>query len=510
MRHERAHSLSRFDRHRRARACAAALGLEADSPRPLPTDIDRSRVPAYALEALSVLGDAGKQGFLVGGFVRDALRGAPAHDVDMTTDALWYQTRDIFMERGYRVVETGAKHGTVTVFVDGRPIEITTFRTEGAYSDHRRPDSVRYVRNVEEDLARRDFTVNAMAWSPATGLVDPFGGREDLAEGVVRAVGEARLRFEEDALRVMRGVRFAAKLGFGVEEETDRAIHGCVGELTHVARERIATEFDGIVRGPGAVDALRAYPDVAAAAVPAVAAMVGFDQHSKWHAYDVWEHCLHALELLDERASSLVRHVVLLHDIGKPPTFTMGADGRGHFYGHEEQGARMLRRALENLRWKASDVDRACCLVRLHDHRIDPTPRGVRRVLARIGSSFPGAQEDAAGIFADLLLVKRADTLAHAPGCVARRLREIERVDEAFRTVIAEGQAFCLRDLAVDGRDLMDAGFVAGPELGRALKVLLGLVVDGELANERGELLDAAMRMAAVQGHTRSHHNPHA
>ncbi len=489
MRREQAYGLGRH--------CRRSARQRRPDARP---DVIQTLVPTYAREALEVLLDAGKQAFLVGGFVRDALRGVRPHDVDMTTDALWYQTRDIFIGRGYRVVETGARHGTVTVFVAGHPVEITTFRTDGFYSDHRRPDSVRYVRNVEEDLARRDFTVNAMAWSPDAGLVDPFGGRSDLAAGLVRAVGDPRRRFEEDALRVIRGVRFASKLDFAVEEATSDAIHACVPDLSLVTRERIGAEYDGIVRGPGAVAALRAYPDVAACAVPPIAAMVGFEQHSKWHCYDVWEHCLHALGSLPPDVDPLVRHTALLHDVGKPSSFTVDSDGHGHFYGHEEQGSRMLHRALENLRWRRADIDRICCLVRLHDHRIDPTPRGVRRMLACIASSFAGAEECAPQLFEQLLQVKRADAIAHDPSCAARRLREIERVEQTYRDVRASEGVFRLRDLAVGGTDVLDTGVPAGPAVGRILRRLLAQVVDGALPNDRDVLLAALRELTSGDG----------
>lgn len=457
-------------------------------------DVDESQVPPYALEALRILSEAGRKAFVVGGFVRDCLRGEPAHDVDVATDAMWYQTRDIFMARGCRVVDSGARHGTVTAFVSGRPVEVTTFRSDGAYSDHRRPDSVRFVRDVEDDLARRDFTVNAMAWSPETGVVDPFGGRADLAAGLVRAVGDPAARFGEDALRIMRAVRFSSQLGFAVEEATSEAVHALSRDLAYVARERVGAEYDGIVSGRGAVGALRAYPDVAAAAVPPILAMVGFDQRSRWHCYDVWEHCLHALDALEPGSGRVLRHVTLLHDVGKPSTFSAGPDGCGHFYGHEEQGARILRPVLLGLGWRKADVDRACCLVRMHDRRIVPSERGVLRALARISSAFPGASEDAPGVFADLLRLKRADAAAHDPSCVGKRLHEIDRVDEAFRAVSSSGAAYRVQDLAVDGNDAIACGVEPGPQVGRALRRLLDAVIDAELPNERGALLEALKR----------------
>ena len=480
----------------RGRACADVRARIAP-PEPkhvVAASVDPSSVPAYAREALDVLLKAGKQAFVVGGFVRDALRGVEAHDVDMTTDALWYQTRDIFIERGYHVVETGVRHGTVTVFVGGRPVEITTFRTDGTYSDHRRPDSVRFVRNVEDDLARRDFTVNAMAWSPAAGLVDPFGGRADLEDHLVRAVGDPDRRFEEDALRILRGVRFASKLGFAVEDETSASMHEHGADLAHVAIERIAVEYDGIVQGKGAACALRSYADVAAYAVPAIIPMIGFDQRSRWHCYDVWEHCLHALEQLGPAAAPIVRHVVLLHDVGKPSTFTLGSDGRGHFYGHEEQGSRLARKIFTALRWRSSDVDRACCLIRLHDYRIDPSPKGVRRILARLSRSFAGAEAQAPQMFEELLQVKRADTLAHEPSCISKRMGEIDRVEATFRELMAGEATFCVRDLAVNGSDVIEAGVPQGPAVGRVLRRLLSEVIDGNLPNDRDALLSFVLR----------------
>ncbi len=451
--------------------------------------LDASAVPAAGLTTLGILRDAGRQSFLVGGFVRDSLLGAPAHDLDVATDALWYQARELFLERGYQVLNTGVRHGTITVLVDGRHIEVTTFRTDGTYSDHRRPDSVRFVSNIEDDLARRDFTVNAMAWSPETGLIDPFGGRRDLEAGVVRAVGDPERRFDEDALRIMRAVRFSSKLGFLIDGETSEAVHRLVRNLAHVARERVATEYDGIVCGRGAVQALRSYPDVVAEAVPPIADMVGFDQLSRWHCHDVWEHCLHALEALDGSASRLLRHVTLLHDIGKPGSFTLGKDGHGHFYRHEELGAQMLRSALENLRWRKSDVDYACCLVRFHDHRIDPSPRGVLRMLHKIASSFPGAEAVAQDVFSDLLALKHADAVAHAPSSVPQRLRELAAVERTFSQIVAENKAFRLNDLLIDGRDVMAAGFSAGPVVGSVLRSALRAVIDGEVPNERHALL---------------------
>lgn len=450
--------------------------------------------PEYALEAMDVLRRAGKQAYLVGGFVRDVLLGRPPHDVDVATDSLWYVTRDIFRNAGYAVAETGTAHGTVTVVMDGQPVEITTFRTEGSYMDHRRPSSVRFVSDIREDLARRDFTMNALAWNPEEGLVDPFGGLGDIARGAIKAVGDPCRRFDEDALRVIRAVRFRAQLGFHIEERTALAVHRHAEDLSLVSVERVAQEYDRLVRGPYAVEALREYPDVAAQAVPEIASMVGFDQCSRWHRYDVWEHCLHALGSLPAAAPPCVRHAVLLHDIGKPRTFVMGQDGNGHFYGHEEVGARLFKEAYRRLRWSSSELRVMEYLIRHHDGPIDPTPRGIRRALAKISACVAPRREDALRVFDWLLQLKYADTVSHAPRATDKRLHELALVREGLEAAIEGGVTFCLKDLALNGSDVVSLGVPAGPRVGSMLRAALGAVVDGEVENDHAALMEYARR----------------
>ncbi len=446
-------------------------------------------LPTSARRALEVLEREGKQAYVVGGFVRDAVLGRPCHDVDIATDALWYHTRGYFIDAGYRVIETGSAHGTVTVLIDGDPIEITTYRTDGTYSDHRRPDTVRFVKNIEEDLARRDFTVNSVAWNPRLGLVDPFGGMDDMSRRLIRCVGEPNRRFDEDALRIMRGVRFAAQLAFDIDPDTAAAIHANAGLLDKVAVERIAQEWDKVVCAPHAVAALRSFPDIAIVAVPHVAPMVGFDQKSRWHCYDVWEHCLHALSYLPADAPSALCHATLLHDIGKPSTFLLGEDGRGHFYGHEEAGARLLVQDYTRLRWPGEELRLMEYLVRHHDRPVEASPRGIRRALARangaLNTDAAGARE-ALGL---LLKLKRADALAHSQRAIRKRMREIDHVDAAFAEELERGGAFCMADLAVDGNDLIELGVARGPYMGYLLRRLLHEVIEGDVPNDRDALV---------------------
>ena len=446
-------------------------------------------LPASARRALEVLEREGRQAYVVGGFVRDAVLGRPCHDVDIATDALWYHTRGYFIDAGYRVIETGSAHGTVTVLIDGDPIEITTYRTDGTYSDHRRPDTVRFVKNIEEDLARRDFTVNAVAWNPSLGLVDPFGGMDDMARRLIRCVGEPNRRFGEDALRIMRGVRFAAQLAFDVDPDTQAAIHANAGLLESVAVERIAQEWGKTVCAPHAVAALRAFPDIAALAVPHVAPMVGFDQKSRWHCYDVWEHCLHALGYLPADAPSALCHATLLHDIGKPSTFQLGEDGRGHFYGHEEAGARLLEQDYARLRWPGDEVRLMEYLVRYHDRPIEASPRGIRRALARANNALNAGPEGARDALGLLLKLKRADALAHSQRAIRKRMRELDQVEAAFAEELERGGAFCMADMAIDGNDLIELGVQRGPYVGYLLKRLLREVIDGDVANNRDALV---------------------
>ena len=277
-------------------------------------------VPDYGLRVLHALEDAGFEAWVVGGWVRDALLGAPMHDIDVTTSAPWQETERVLRAAGIEVHETGTAHGTVTAVIDGQPVEVTTYRVEGTYSDRRHPDEVRYVRDVREDLARRDFTVNAMAYHPDRGLLDLFGGREDLARSVVRAVGDPYRRFEEDALRVLRAVRFACRLGFEVEPRTQAALVACAPELDDIARERVGQEMNGVVASGRVSWALRNEFDVLARAVPALMPMRGLNQRSPYHAYDLLEHTARVCAGVEAFAGGVptqaLRWAALLHDAG--------------------------------------------------------------------------------------------------------------------------------------------------------------------------------------------------
>ena len=519
-------------------------------------------VPAPALAAIKRLRAAGYEAYLVGGCVRDALLGREPGDWDITTAALPEQTEAVFA--GERVIETGLKHGTVTVLLGaadcvGRsaaawgqaalqagndkdrtvlPLEITTFRTEAGYSDHRHPDAVAFTSSLTEDLARRDFTINAMAWAPEDhlirhracggrpmppspqgegfertvpcvpcvpeGLVDPFGGRADLENKVIRCVGDPYARFNEDALRILRALRFASQLGFALDPATAAAAYELRQTLDLVSRERVAVELTKLLCGPDARRILTEYWEILAVPLPELAPMAGLDQRCKYHCYDVLEHSAAAVEAVPPE--KLLRWAALLHDVGKPACFTLDEAGCGHFRGHAKAGAPMAREILTRLRFDKDTVNRVSALVELHDYPIDPPveaegsrirdqgsgnagssiacppsyERAVRRLIGKLG------EED----FFRLLDLKRADALAHHPD-YRGRTAACDRLEALARELLAQPPCFTVKDLAINGNDLLALGFPKGPEIGKALNALLEAVLSGELPNEREALLEA-------------------
>ena len=400
--------------------------------------------------------------------MRDSLLGRAPHDWDIATDARPAETQAVF--RDFPVIETGIRHGTVTVLLDGEPYEITTFRVDGRYSDGRRPDSVSFAATIEEDLARRDFTVNAMAYSETEGLVDPFGGRQDLRDGLLRCVGDPETRFSEDALRLFRAVRFAAELGFSLEPETRHALDRLHGSISRVAKERIFAELKKLLTAPHAADALRICPALLFSAVPELAVLRDVPQHSRYHIYDVFEHTLHALDAAPP--DETVRLAVLLHDTGKGPCRTTGADGYDHFYGHPVKSAEIARRC-DNRTLRA-----VVRLVELHDLHFPMRPVKFRRLLAALG--FP--------LFYRLLDVARADSAAHAPEFIAPRLQALDEAEAEARRLEAADFCRTVRQLCINGDDLIARG-LRGREIGETLDDLLRSVIDGQLENDRSALL---------------------
>ncbi len=426
-----------------------------------------------AIEVCEALQTAGFEACLVGGCVRDFLRGVPPQDYDAATSALPHQILQVFP--GVPVLETGMKHGTVTLLFEGLPLEVTTYRVDGDYTDGRRPDGVRFTPSLAEDLARRDFTVNALAWSPRGGIVDLFDGISDLKAGILRCVGDPERRFAEDALRILRGMRFASVLGFSLENATKSAMIALKDRLKCVSAERIFAETEKMLCGKNAAFVLSDFSPVLAEIIPELAPTFGFDQHSPHHCYDIFTHLVQTVAAVPPKPA--LRWAALFHDIGKPETFSLSADGVGHFYGHAPHSAALAEKILTRLRCSNALKAQTVALIRHHDGPLTPDPALIRRKMNVLGEE---------GFF-DLLSLVRADNAAQAPH-LSHRQAVYEQVEALAREILEEHQCFSLKDLAVNGHDLMALGY-SGPALGAALEGLLAAVLDGTCENEKESLL---------------------
>ena len=446
---------------------------------------DTIRLPRDAYRLLQTLRAAGHSAYVVGGCVRDSLLGRLPGDWDICTSARPDQLRAIFHDQ--RLILTGEKHGTVAVILHGKPYEITTYRLDGSYRDHRHPDSVQFVDDLAADLARRDFTINAMAYAPGEGIIDLYGGRSDLAAGIVRCVGTPADRFAEDALRILRALRFTAKLGFALEPATAAAALAARDTLRTVSAERLYTELDGLLLAPGAGKTLAQYGEILGGVVPEILPCIGCTQPGRWHCYDVWQHSAAAVAALDLRGQDtrgvrVLCWAAFLHDIAKPQCRTVGPDGAAHFKGHNQRGAQTARTILRRLKAPAYLTDGAVGLIAVHDAPLPADDAGILKLLNRSGAIF----------LRRLCVLKYADLDAHAatPEVAARRA-EVERfacrMDELAKT-----SCYTMRQLAVNGADLMAAGIPAGPGVGATLQTLLTAVMEGRLPNEREALLEAA------------------
>ena len=432
-------------------------------------------LPENIQNCINLLENAGFAAYAVGGCVRDACLGLTPHDYDLCTSALPEQTEAVF--RDYRLVLAGEKHGTVTVITGGGPVEITTFRTEGGYRDNRHPDWVKFVPDIEGDLARRDFTINAMAYSPKRGFADPFGGREDLKNHILRSVGDPVSRFREDSLRILRGARFAARFGLTPEENTLNAMFSQAGLMEHLARERVFDELCKLLPVAKAGDITRFAP-LLVAVIPELAPMIGFDQCSPHHAYDLITHTAHVVEGVP--ATLPLRWAALLHDTGKVTTFTRDATGRGHFYGHARDSAAMADTILRRLKAPTALREGVVTLIGRHMTRLQPERKWLRRQVSKFGFSMVESQ----------LALQEADMGSKGTG-----EDDGSAAFSAVRGLLAELKAedacLGLKDLAVNGNDLMALGY-RGRKIGTCLDALLEQVVDERLPNEKEALLDWA------------------
>ena len=431
-------------------------------------------LPPYVLYCLDRLENAGFAAYAVGGCVRDSLLGLTPHDFDLCTCATPEQVQGVFHD--HRLVLAGEKHGTVTVVLDSQLVEITTFRVEGGYQDNRHPDWVKFVPTVEEDLSRRDFTVNAMAYSPKRGFADPFGGRDDLEKKILRAVGAPKLRFTEDSLRILRGLRFSVRYDLAPEKDTWEAMVSLAPLMENLARERVLDELCKLLP---LVDAreVQAFAPILCQVLPELAPMVGYQQHSRHHIYDLMEHTARAVETVPSQLH--LRWAALLHDIGKPDTCVIDEAGEGHYHGHAQKSAQMADAALLRLKAPTSLRKQVVDLISRHMSPLEPDKHLLRRRLGKYG-----IQETW-----DLLALQKADYFAtgtkEAPG-------PFPEIAQIIEEILEEAACFSIRNLAINGNDLIELGFAPGPKLGQCLEMLLRLVQEDAIPNEKEALLRKA------------------
>ena len=432
-------------------------------------------LPKNVLYCMQALENEGHSAYAVGGCVRDSLLGITPHDYDLCTSATPEQTARVFAQ--HALVRSGEKHGTIGVVLDGQVYEITTFRTEGGYSDCRHPDQVTFVNNVEADLARRDFTVNAIAYSPALGYIDPFGGQEDLKNNILRTVGDPEARFREDALRILRGVRFAARFGLKPEAQTEKAMVNLAHLMDQLAPERVFSEICNLLMHAGAQDLIRFAP-ILTRAIPELGPLVNFDQRSPHHAYDVYTHTAYVVEAVPRELP--LRLAALLHDIGKPATFTTDETGRGHFYGHAKRSAEMADAILHRLRASNALRTQVVLLIEHHMTPFEPDKRILRRWLGKYGDEA----------VVQMLALQKADFCSK--GVEGAETELFDQVEALLTQIRQEGACLTVKDLAVNGHDLLELGVEPGKRIGECMAFLLQMVQDELLSNTREALLKGA------------------
>lgn len=431
-------------------------------------------MPEDVEEIIGTLERAGYEAYAVGGCVRDTLLGRTPGDWDITTSALPCQVKQLFG----RTVDTGIVHGTVTVLLGGSGYEVTTFRIDGEYEDARHPKEVVFTSRLSEDLKRRDFTINAMAYNRRTGIVDLFGGREDLRQGVVRCVGEARTRFEEDALRIMRAVRFCAQLGFFLETDTRRQAAFMAGNLEQVSKERIQVELVKLLLSDHPEMMRDLYQmGITRVILPEFDAVMELEQNNPYHCYTVGEHTIHMLTAI--RADRVLRITALLHDLGKAQCHTREESGEDHFSGHAEAGAVLAKTILRRLKFDNDTIRRTENLIRHHACHLRRDKAVVRRAVNRVGK----------GAFLELLEVMEADTLAKSAYTRQERLEDIRVIRGMYRQIMEDGECVELAELAVNGQDLISLGMKPGKEMGELLNAMLEYVLDHPEENQKKRLL---------------------
>lgn len=431
-------------------------------------------IPNEVEIALNLLYKSGFEAFIVGGCVRDSLLDKPVTDYDITTSALPNDILSVF--NGYTTIETGIKHGTITVIINSLLIEITTYRVDGNYLDSRHPEKVNFTSSLEEDLARRDFTINAITYSKVCGIKDFFNGIDDLNNKTIRAIGSPDKRFNEDALRILRALRFASTLNFNIEEGTKISIHKNKDLLNNISKERIASEFTKLICGDNFYNILNEFSDVIAVFIPEITPMIGFNQNTPYHIYDVFTHTLHSMSHVEN--NPILRLSMLFHDIGKPHCYTEDVKHVGHFYGHAAYSSQITKDVLHRLKFDNDTIYKVYNLVKYHDSNIPCEKKVIKRWLNKFGEET----------MRNLVLVKKADNLAKAPK-FSDRLIAIQKYNELINEIIVSNECFSLKNLAINGNDLIALGIPSGKQIGEYLNILLNAVIDGKCENTKKHLL---------------------
>lgn len=424
---------------------------------------------------INYIEDAGFEAYAVGGCVRDSLLGREPHDWDITTNAKPDQIKEIF----HRTIDTGLQHGTVSVLMHGVVYEITTYRIDGEYEDNRHPKQVEFTTELVEDLKRRDFTINAMAYNDRTGIVDEFGGIGDLQKGIIRCVGNPNERFDEDALRIMRAIRFAAQLGYSIEEETKQAITTFAGRLNNISVERINVELTKLLvsSNPGFIR-IAYETGILDIIIPELSSLMEVTQNNPHHCYTIGEHIIHSVENVE--ADKILRYAMLFHDIGKGVAKTTGADGIDHFHGHAQISANMAREICNRLKFDNDTKGKVLELVMYHDLKIICDEKHVRRAMNRIGKD----------IFPMLFKVRKADFLAQSMYERDKKELELQNLISLYEGIISREECVTIKELAITGSDLIKAGYKQGPVIGDILEGLLEKVIDDPSLNTKEKLME--------------------
>ncbi len=434
-------------------------------------------IPNNAKKILNTLHQHGFKAYLVGGCVRDYFMNKTPNDYDICTNALPEECIKLFEKN--IVSLSGLKHGTITVVYDKVPYEITTFRTDGEYNDNRHPNKVNFVTNINDDLLRRDFTINALAYNEETGIVDIFNSENDIKNKIIRCVGNPDTRFKEDALRILRALRFSSQLGFKINNQTKASIYKNKELLKNISSERIAIEFNKLLTGNNVYNVLNEYKDIIAVFIPEIKDCFGFKQFTKHHCYDVYTHIIKSVGLIEN--DLILRITMFFHDIAKPECFVYEKLS-GHFYCHQIPSAKMSKIILKRLKYSKKIIDSVYDLILEHDNRYEANPKYIKKYLNKFGTEF----------FFNQNKVRLADTLAQSDYMRKEKIDLIYNVIKTGEKIIAEKNCISIKDLNINGEDLINIGYKQGPEIGIILNEILEKIIDGGLSNTKEELIKFA------------------